>query len=469
MAAHASQALRYVRSRMAHCTRGPTVEIQSDALIAFDANGEIKEVWRDAKAVDAQMMDVVKAARLDGRYMEGNAGQFLVPGFIDTHIHAPQYSYMGSGLDKPLLQWLDHYTFPAEAAFSDLDIAQEHYQRAVKKGLREGTTTAMYFATIHKEATKVLAHCLLEEGQRGFVGAVSMDVNPGVPHYGQQTEAALNDAEDLIVYLKSKLQQTQKRLMPVLTPRYVPTCSVELLKGLGHLAEKYDVHVQSHISESLDVLEEVDREHGVRDTYLFDDAKLLRPGSIFAHGVHLQEDELCLMAERGSSIAHCPLSNFFFAHGHLDVRRAFEAGVGVGLGSDVAGGYSISMLNAMRSAVLAHKAILIENKTRPDQLPQDNQVTHETGFYMATLGGAAALGLQDKIGSFEVGKRFDAVLVDLETPGNIDPMPTGLGKGRGGDASDAEDFERFINLADGRNIAKVWVDGHLVHAAEGYD
>eukprot|EP00954_Amorphochlora_amoebiformis_P015048 1178272-Amorphochlora_amoeboformis.AAC.1 len=96
MAAHASQALRYVRSRMAHCTRGPTVEIQSDALIAFDANGEIKEVWRDAKAVDAQMMDVVKAARLDGRYMEGNAGQFLVPGFIDTHIHAPQYSYMVS-------------------------------------------------------------------------------------------------------------------------------------------------------------------------------------------------------------------------------------------------------------------------------------------------------------------------------------------------------------------------------------
>jgi len=179
------------------------------------------------------------------------------------------------------------------------------------------------------------------------VGPISMDINPGVPQYGQRTDAALKDAETFVEYLINPEFSSQSRLMdegneeglvlPVITPRYLPTCSLDLLKGLGDIATRHRCHVQSHVSESLDVMEEVERQYpGRRDLDLFHDAGLLTRNTILAHGVHLNDNELDILRETGSGIAHCPLSNFYFANGHLDVRRVnFAHGVNIGLGYDV--------------------------------------------------------------------------------------------------------------------------------------
>eukprot|EP00468_Gymnochlora_sp_CCMP2014_P001411 CAMPEP_0167740782 /NCGR_PEP_ID=MMETSP0110_2-20121227/486_1 /TAXON_ID=629695 /ORGANISM="Gymnochlora sp., Strain CCMP2014" /LENGTH=438 /DNA_ID=CAMNT_0007624749 /DNA_START=97 /DNA_END=1413 /DNA_ORIENTATION=- len=434
--------------------------------MAFDShNGIISRLFDVDHCESEKMEQDLQSLGFDDHYRENKvistkSGQFLIPGFIDGHIHAPQYSYTGTGLDKPLLQWLDQYTFPVEESFKDPSIARERYEQVVTRAVSEGTTTAMYFATIHVEGAKILADILHEKGQRGFVGLVSMDINPGVPEYGQHTDAALDDAESFVSWIQQQKEiSEEKRVLPVLTPRYIPTCSVELLSGLGDIARRHDVHVQSHVAESLDVIEEIERQHpGVRDVELFDRAGLLTPKTVLAHGVHLTDEELTTLKENGSSIAHCPLSNLYFANGFLDVRRLMKSGVGLTLGSDVAGGYSISMLDSMRTAIMTYRAVQIMNGERPSPT-EPPEINHATAFYMATLGGARAMGIGEQVGSFAQGKKFDALMIDTTVGGNIDPLVVGIGQN--GTPTPQEEFERFVHLGDGRNILSVWVDGKV--------
>jgi guanine deaminase len=451
--------------------------------------------------------------RLHLHYVElDSAREFLVPGMIDLHIHAPQYSYAGTATDRPLMGpdgWLETYTFPAEARLgSDLRAAQRVYRQVVRSTLAHGTTTALYFATLHLEPTKVLADAAMEHGQRALVGKVCMDRNaPG--HYLHTTTQNVQDTEHFIRYVRGlagdassillrdimeeeadppRPRKLLPRVLPVITPRFIPTCTPELLTALGELAARYDCHVTTHASESVDEVEftrhldaTADGGDGTRsDSAILDHHRLLTSKCVLAHGVHLSEDDMDLLRDRQCAVAHCPLSNLFFAGGTLPARTFLERGNRVGLGTDVAGGYSPSMWNSCRMAVVASHALQHQHQHQPSNVvtssntasdavqEQHHVLDYRHALYLATLGGAQALGLDHRIGTFRVGMEFDAVV--LSAVGSI-----------GGDGSTAASssgpidvfetdtlsdvFQKLCVLGDDRNVRRVFVQGRDVTVA----
>ncbi|RLN53311.1 hypothetical protein BBJ29_000476 [Phytophthora kernoviae] len=411
--------IRYVRGRVVHAPLRGEIELFEDAFLTIDsATGRI--ICFHAQT---QPEDLVLAAT--SSFLKLSSDEFLMPGFVDTHVHAPQFQFMGTATDVPLMQWLDRYTFRVEQSFQDVAVATEWYTKLLDCMLAEGITTAQYFATIHVEATKKLADLVETRGQRGLVGLVSMDRNAPETYVSSSTEQCLEDAEEFVKYVLEKKSELVK---PVVTPRFVPTCSLELLRGLGALAAKYDVHVQSHIAESLD-----------EEAFV----ESLHPG---------RHSELDVMHRTGASIAHCPLSNFFFANGLLDVRKIFDKKVDIGLGTDIAGGYSPSMIRAIQTSVLTIKALEIRDGTSSSPTkPFD----YKDAFWLATMGGAKALAIENDIGSFAVGKSFDAILVDVSLGKNlvVSDRDTSM-----------DIFQKIIHNADSRNFAKVFVKGRVVHA-----
>ena len=325
--------------------------------------------------------------------------EFLVPGFIDLHIHAPQYSYSGTATDRPLMEWLDEYTFPAERSLNeDLQMASEVYQRVVDATLRNGTTTALYFATLHVEPTKVLCDVIQNRGQRGLVGKVCMDRN-SPEDYCQTIEENLKGTQEIIDYIRSSEAGKNGLLLPVVTPRFYPTCTFELLSKLGEIAVNNDCHIQSHISESIDEVEfsrildesevggrDDDEEVTSRsDTQIFEAANCLTNKTILAHGVFVDEKDAALLRARGCAIAHCALSNFYFAGHPLRCQHLMCLGNNIGLGTDVAGGYSPSMMNACRNTVIASRALWQAQYYRDKNSPKDECLDYKQAFYLATL------------------------------------------------------------------------------------
>ena len=373
--------------------------------------------------------------------LDPDSRNFFTPGFVDTHVHAPQYSFTGSATDKPLMGpegWLESYTFPAERSMANNAKAKAVYNKLVEKLLRSGTTTALYFGTIDNEPNEILAQVCAARGQRACIGKVCMDINS--PHdYCETTSQSLEATKKFIDFVKSTDSFENGMLLPVITPRFIPTCSIALLQGLGKLAKSENVLVQSHLSESNDEVAFSAALHPSfkSDAELFDSCGLLE-NSVMAHCVHCTDEDLVLMKKRGCSIAHCPLSNFFFANGILDARRIQRSGVTLGLGTDVAGGYAPTMLSAMRNAVIASLAL---------QKRKQNNVTWVDALHLATRGGADALRMP-QIGRFDVGMKFDAILWN--------PAPTV-------DVFEGDTFatsvEKTLNIGDDRNIAGVWVNG----------
>eukprot|EP00877_Chromochloris_zofingiensis_P000040 jgi/Chrzof1/10036/Cz04g24270.t1 len=231
-----------------------------------------------------------------------------------------------------------------------------------------------------------------------------------------------------------------------------------MLHGLGRLAAKYQAHVHSHISESIDQVEFSAslHPHAANDAAVYHEAGLLTSRSLFAHATRITDDALQMMATAGAAISHCPLSNFYFGDGLLDVTKAMHLGVKVGLGTDIAGGYSPSMLQAMRMAVINSRALraaaLMHAASDADltKLKQAAVITWEEALYLATMGGAHALGLDSTIGSFAVGNQFDALLIDTKATGCFDVFPH---------EGPAQLLEKFLNNGDDRNIAQVFVQG----------
>ncbi|KAJ3065160.1 hypothetical protein HK102_008016 [Quaeritorhiza haematococci] len=391
------------------------------------------------------------------------------------------------------MEWLNKYTFPTESLMSSLPHAHKTYTRLITRLLRNGTTTACYYATIHLPATKLLADLCEQMGQRALVGKVCMDQNGG-EGYVETTEGALRDMEDFIVYVKGKGKGEGKGkeglVMPVVTPRFIPTCSVELLEGLGALATKYDSHIQTHALESLDEIAFVQSLHAPHfhsgnDIKILDACKLLSSKCILAHMVHMKSGDAQIVKERGAGISHCALSNAFFAGCVAPVRRWVGYGLKVGLGTDIAGGYAPSMLSSARQAVVTSKTVSMIRASDPssplidfptstndeDESDEDgDDLDYADAFYLATMGGAEVLGLKNQIGSFEVGKAFDAVLVDVWGDGdksNIERWGSSGSSGEGGDGEEEVDsvedlFQKFMNLGDDRNVVRVWVQGREV-------
>ncbi|TPX51380.1 guanine deaminase [Synchytrium endobioticum] len=377
-----------------------------------------------------------------------------------------------TGYDMPLLQWLEKYTFPREAEFRDKAYAEVAYAKCVARTLRCGTTTACYYATIHVPGCKVLSTVVSALGQRAFIGKVNMDRHS--PDYYVETTA--DSMAATTAFVQWLLEQQNPLITPIITPRFVPSCTPALMKFLGDVASNHNLPIQTHLSENPSEVKWVSELHPEFASYaaVYEAFGLLNNRSVLAHCVYLTPEERALIKHADAGVSHCPNSNFLLQSGVLNVRQLLEAGIKVGLGTDVAGGCSPSILDAMRQAVVASKVIYMQTRAANDVAAEKGLAVHvyepltlSEVFYLGTLGGAKVMGLDDKIGSFAVGKDFDALLVDLDagcvknatTAEQVDGNKTvelfphdGLLAG----------FEKFLYNGDDRNVVGVFVKGKQV-------
>ncbi len=364
--------------------------------------------------------------------------QLIIPGMSDLHVHAPQYPFRGLGMDLELLEWLNTNTFPEEAKYQNLSYAHEAYSIFTNDLLHSTTTRACIFATIHPEATLELMQQLENSGLHTYVGKVNMDRN-GSPDLQEASASASYEAtRNWIIEANKRFAHTK----PMLTPRFIPTCSDELMRKLKALQTEFSLPLQSHLSENLDEINWV--KELVPTSKFYGDAYHqfgLFGGSvptIMAHCIYSPQEEIKLMKENNVYIAHCPESNTNIVAGIAPIRQYLDENLHIGLGSDVAGGTCLSLLKAMAMAIQVSKLYyrVIDQTKKP--------LTTEEAFYLATLGGGSFFG---KVGSFLPDYAFDAVVLDdsaLKTPRTL---------------SLKERLERMIYYPDKLQIVAKYVDG----------
>lgn len=379
--------------------------------------------------------------RLGGNPIRDFGDCLIIPGLVDLHVHAPQYSFRGLGMDMELLEWLEVNTFPEEAKFESLDYAKNAYGIFTENLKKSATTRACVFATVHRGSTLLLMDMLEKSGLDTFVGKVNMDRN--CPDY--ICEETGESAEETLEWLKDVFHRKYKNTHPILTPRFTPSCTDELMEELKKLQIRYELPVQSHLSENPGEIEWVKELCPWSEFYgdAYDRFGLFGADcpTVMAHCVYSDERETARIKENGVFIAHCPESNMNVSSGIAPVRRFLEEGIRVGIGSDVAGGSTENLFRAMAHAVQSSK---LRWRLQDDSL---EALTAEEVFYMATKGGGEFFG---KAGSFEPGYDFDAVVLDdsrLKHPQPLDIRSR---------------LERMIYLADEREIAAKYVKGQEI-------
>jgi guanine deaminase len=363
----------------------------------------------------------------------------LVPGFIDTHIHYPQMDIVGAHGEQ-LLEWLDKYVFPTEARFADYAYASEVAARFLQELLRNGTTTALVFGTVHPQSVEAFFDAAESLNLRMIAGKVMMDRN--APDYLRDTpESAYHDSKQLI-----ERWHNRGRLRYAVTPRFAPTSSPEQLAIAGRLLREHpDTYLHTHMSENLSEIAWVEALFPHLDHYLhsYDDAGLLGRRSVFAHCVHLSEAEWQRMAETRSNVAFCPTSNLFLGSGLFPLTAAEAHNVEVGLGTDVGAGTSFSLLQTMDEAY------------KTQQL-QGHSLSPFKSFYLATLGGARALDLEAELGNFLPGKEADFLVLDMAAT----PL---LKRRLAACESLFETLFVLATLGDDRVIRESWIMGRCRH------
>ncbi|KAJ7510029.1 Metallo-dependent hydrolase [Mycena galericulata] len=393
-------------------------------------------------------------------------GEFLCPGFIDTHTHAPQVPNVGSGQQYELLDWLENITFPMESKFSDVDFAQRTYASVVRRLIDSGITTCCYYGTIHLEATKILAEIVNGCGQRAFVGKCNMNRNSPTHYIESSVEASISATKALISHIKelpSNPLAAEPLVQPILTPRFAISCTSPLLKSLGELAASdQNLRIQTHISENPAEVTFTTSLFPECSSYaeIYDKFGLLRDNTILAHGIHLSDEEIALVAKRNAGISHCPTSNFNLNSGVAPIGKYLDYGIKVGLGTDVSGGYSFSILNAIQNASIASKVVAMQRRGDPDPSTEysNRQLSVANLLYLATMGGAEVCNLENSVGSFSVGKSFDAIQVNVRN----DAGNPALWESDSAPRSLEGMLEQFFFCGDDRNICRVYVQGKLI-------
>jgi guanine deaminase len=366
-------------------------------------------------------------------------GKMIMPGFVDTHIHYPQAEMMGA-YGEQLLEWLENYVFPTEARYADKEYAREMSNFFIKQLLRNGTTTGLVFGTVHPESVDALFESAEKINMRIIAGKVMMDRN--APDYLLDTaDISYNQTKELIDKWHKK-----GRALYAITPRFAPTSTPEQLEMAGKLKAEYpDTYVHTHLCENKNEISWVRDLYPERSSYLdvYHHYGLTGSKSVFAHCVHLEDEEWDCLAETDSAIAFCPTSNLYLGSGLFRLQEAWKRNIRVGMGTDVGAGTTFNMLQTLNEA---YKVM---------QLQQYRLPAFEA-FYLATLGGAKSLSLDHLIGNFEVGKEADFVV--------IDPCATPLQQLRFDNSKSLAD-ELFIlmTLADDRSIYRTYVDGRLVY------
>ena len=333
----------------------------------------------------------------------------IFPGMVDMHVHAPQYAFRGMCMDLELMDWLNRYTFPEEEKYENLEYAEKAYGMFVEALKKGATTRSCIFATRHRYATELLMGLMEESGLVSYVGKVNMD--------REASEALTEESADMSAYatfgwinaVKDKFQNTK----PILTPRFIPCCTDKLMEELREIQMAYGIPVQSHLSESKGEIDFVKflrpdnpfygDSYNEYDLFGKNDDIDTDVKTVMAHCVWSTDEEVELMRKNGVFVAHCPASNMNLTSGIAPIRRYLDLGLSIGLGSDIAGGHSLSIFRAITDAIQVSKMYfrMVDEGCKP--------LVFSEAFYLATKGGGAFFG---KVGSFEEGYEFDAVVLD---------------------------------------------------------
>ncbi|KAK4946549.1 hypothetical protein LTR10_014401 [Elasticomyces elasticus] len=436
-----------------------------------DGKGVIKKAdWTVTSSSDAASKFGVEAPVVVAK----DSG-FFFPGFIDTHIHAPQHPNVGIFGKSTLLDWLTTYTFPLESSLGNVNSpmykdavsppdplarAKAVYNRVISRTLANGTTTASYYATIHVDATNLLADITFARGQRAYIGRVCMDRPEMCPDYyrDESTEQTIANTKASIAHCKS-LDASGELVAHIVTPRFAPSCLPQTLTQLGELAKEEGLRIQTHISENLNEVKLVKELFPDQSSYadVYDHHGLLTPKTILAHAVHLSKEEMRLVKAKKSKISHCPNSNSALGSGLCPVRELLDEGIEVGLGTDVSGGYSASILDAVRNACIVsrHVGFLHDGDSRYN-------VGVAEGLWLATMGGAKVVGMEGRLGGFEEGMLWDVqeiALGEVESDGQGEDLEVDIF----GWESWENRVAKWVWNGDDRNVRRVWVGGRLVH------
>ena len=363
-------------------------EVIENGYIGVD-DGRVVGVANDVKQLGKSEAEVIDLG-----------DRLLIPAMNDIHVHAPQYRNLGLAMDLELLDWLDNYTFPEESRFADIHYAERMYRRFVHDLWRHGTMRTVCFATTHLPATRLLMRLFREAGMGAFVGKVNMNRN--CPEALCETLEAAEQACETMV---REFGDADSLVRPIITPRFIPSCTPEMLHLCGKLAQQYQLPVQSHLSENTSEIELVRTLEPESSSYgdAYNRYGLFgQTPTIMAHCVWSQGEEMELIRKNGVMVAHCPTSNFNIASGMAPMRTFLDAGISVGLGSDISGGHDLSIFRMMVYAIQVSKMHYQRDKSK-------HFLTLSEAFWLATKSSGRFFG---RVGSFEPGYDFDALVID---------------------------------------------------------
>ncbi|TNV21944.1 guanine deaminase [Buttiauxella sp. B2] len=429
--------LKAVRGNFLDVTRTITNPEEIESALRFIEDGlllisEGKVVWFGAWEEGKNRVPATIRVR-DYR------GKLIVPGFVDTHIHYPQSEMVGA-YGEQLLEWLNKHTFPTERRYKDPEYAREMASFFLKQLLRNGTTTALVFGTVHPESANALFEAASNINMRMIAGKVMMDRNA--------PEWLLDDAQSSYQESKALIERWHKnrRLLYAITPRFAPTSTPEQLRMAQRLREEYpDTWVHTHLCENKDEIAWVKELFPDRKNYLdvYHHYGLTGKNSVFAHCIHLEEEEWDCLHKTDSTIAFCPTSNLYLGSGLFNLQKAWHKKIKVGIGTDIGAGTTFNMMQTLNEA---YKVMQL----------QGYRLSAYEAFYLATLGGAHSLGLDGFIGNFDIGKEADFVV--------LEPTATPLQQLRYDNSVSLMDkLFVMITLGDDRSIYRTYVDGQLVY------
>ena len=471
---HSEQRYTAYYGTFAHTPKLGNLEVLPNTLLGVDSNGIIDfiiSVEPPIKNENEFEIENLKSLVINNSSIKlspnnidiisivDNVNSFFFPGFIDTHIHAPQFPNNGIFGNSTLLDWLETYTFPLESSFKDLEIAENIYTKVVNRTLMNGTTTASYYATIHTNATNLLADLCLKLGQRAFIGKVCMNQN-SPDHYIETFDQCKESTLNVINHIK-KMNPTGDLINPVITPRFAGSCTDDLLKWLGELRKKGDYHCQTHLSENHKEIEWITNMFPQYKHYtdIYHQNNLLSSKTTLAHCIHLSDEEMNILKLTNSGVSHCPTSNSSITSGEAKIRWLLNNNINVSLGTDCSGGFTPSILEVAKHALLVSRHLVMKSSN------DDEKLSSADVLYLATMGGAKVLNIDNNVGCFKRGMKFDCLQINLNSKNsNIDTfefqnpnwsLNNGIDKFK-------DLIDKWLFNGDDRNVERVWVNGRCI-------